>query len=95
MNMMNAREAGRKAKQHIAELLSDENITEIGLEEIEYEDEENIWLVTVGFFRPWHKGVEERNFLGEPRLSRSYKVVRLDAKGEVLAVRHRDPSIQR
>lgn len=95
MNMLNAREAGRKAKQHIAELLSDENITEIGLEEIEYEDDQSVWLVTVGFFRPWHKGVEERNILGEPRLSRSYKVVRLDAAGEVLSVRHRDPSIVR
>ena len=86
---MKIREAVRCAKARVADLFEDEGITAIALEEIECQPDEGVWTLTIGFFRPWHKGAEELTILGEPRLSRCFKVVRLaDATGEVLSVRN-------
>lgn len=45
-------EAVRLAKRHIATLYEDEDISKIGLEQVEYEEGQKLWEVTVGFASP-------------------------------------------
>ena len=89
---MNVKEAVAHAKAHILDLFADENLTNIGLEEVEYEDQSGEWIVTIGFSRPWD---EPRNTLAvlaagnAPR--RSYKVVRIsNDSNQVLSVKNRE-----
>lgn len=84
---MDVKEAVKKAKQHVADLFSDENICYIGLEEVKFETNSHEWLVTVGFERPWDR--TPRSMLGvlEPTRKRTYKLVRMnDRTGEILAL---------
>ena len=50
---MDLKEAIATAKQYIAEIYHDENVSDIELEEIEHEEGMNRWRVTVAFSRPW------------------------------------------
>ncbi len=45
------KEAVKIAKTYIAELYSDEPISDIGLEEVMKDDSGNKWLITIGFIR--------------------------------------------
>ena len=72
------------AKEHITELFGEEEILNLGLEEVELDDEE-FWRITIGFSRPWNKNVGSV-LSGEN--SRSYKIVVLSKKdGHVLSVK--------
>ena len=70
------------AKNYVSELFSDEGIVNIGLEEIRLDDENQNWLITVGFSRvPKPQAAQNRVLEGlvgaNPNLPRTYKVVRL------------------
>ena len=89
---MNVKEAVAHAKAHVLDLFAEENLTNVGLEEIEYEDQSGEWIVTIGFSRPWD---EPRNALAAltagntPR--RAYKIVRISNNlGQVLSVKNRE-----
>jgi len=85
---MDVKQAVRTAKDYVSDLFSEEQIRNIGLEEVEFDDTSKVWLVTVGFARPW----ENAGFLASAGLAepRSYKEVRLsDADGQVLSVKDR------
>lgn len=89
---MNVKEAVAHAKAHILDLFAEENLTNVGLEEVEYDDQSNEWIVTIGFSRPWD---EPRNTLAAlaaantPR--RAYKVIRISHNsGQVLSVKNRE-----
>ena len=72
------------AKEHITELFGEEEILNLGLEEVELDDEE-FWRITIGFSRPWNRNVGSV-LSGEN--SRSYKIVVLRKKdGHVLSVK--------
>ena len=72
------------AKKHIAELFGEEEILNLGLEEVELDDE-GFWRITIGFSRPWNRNVGSV-LSGEN--SRSYKIVILrDEDGRVLSVK--------
>ena len=88
---MDAKQVVRLAKEHIRTLLDEEEITDLGLEEVEFDREERIWLVTLGFSRPWDY---PRNSLSAtisaPNARRSYKIVEIDdGTATVLGVRIR------
>jgi hypothetical protein len=94
---MNIKDAAQRAKQHIAELFTDEEIQNIGLEEIEFDGSSGVWRVTVGFSRPWdhvnespHPSVSE--ILGSSRRqARDMKVVAVDdTDGHILFVKNRE-----
>lgn len=91
---MDVREAVSLAKQHLANLLSDEQIMNLGLEEVEYDDQNGVWCVTLGFSRPWEKPRNILTALGqETQPPRTYKVVRVaDKDRKVLSVKNRDAS---
>lgn len=90
---MFVKEAVAHAKSHILDLFPEENLTNVGLEEVEFDAQANEWIVTIGFSRPWD---EPRNSLAAalansstPR--RAYKVLRiLNSTGQVLSVKNRE-----
>jgi hypothetical protein len=91
---MDVKDAVSVAKQHLDYLYSGENIANIGLEEVEYDDENDIWYVTLGFSRPWEAPRNILTALGqEIQPPRTYKVVRIaDKDGKVLSVKNREGS---
>ncbi len=96
------KDAIRIAKAHIASLFDDENVRNIGLEELAYDDDTHTYRVTVGFNRPWDMAPATSAFaayatvlaLAErsaaPALGRTFKVVTIDAKeGRVISMTNR------
>lgn len=92
---MQVQEAVARAKELIKEVFSSENIRNLGLEEVEFDDRENLWSITVGFSRPWDAPANALAKLRpeDPQVGRSYKVVRIsDATGEMISIRSRNGS---
>jgi hypothetical protein len=81
---MDVKQAVVTAKGHIEDLFGEERILNMGLEEVEL-DEEGLWRITIGFSRPWNRNVGSV-LSGEN--SRSYKIVILrDEDGRFLSVK--------
>jgi len=81
---MEVKSAVTIAKGHIEELFGDEGLLDMGLEEVELDDE-GIWRITIGFSRPWNRNVG--TILGHEN-PRSYKIITLlDSDGRVLSVK--------
>jgi hypothetical protein len=89
---MDVQEAVKLAKDWVANVFSEEGITNVGLEEIDYDDEHRIWNVTLGFSRPWNttRGVLT-SLTGDTAVRRTYKILSVsDGDGKVLSLRNRD-----
>jgi hypothetical protein len=87
---MNVREAVALAKKYAGEVFADEAISELGLEEVEFDESSQTWLVTIGFSR-------QRQVGGIPGLltsnKRDYKVVRIsDTTQKMISVKNREPA---
>lgn len=89
---MEVKEAFIAAKQHVAEIFDDEQITNLGLEEVRYDDGKQKWEITLGFFRPWNADRSPlAAWAGDPAARRTYKVVTIsDADGKILSITNRD-----
>lgn len=91
---MDAKEAVRLAKQHVLDLFAEEAIMDIGLEEVEFNELDNTWSITIGFSRPWDQahsilGATLAGQMGIPR--RSYKVVLISGSdAKVISVKNRE-----
>jgi hypothetical protein len=90
---MDVKEAVAAAKRYVGELFAQEGISNLGLEEVEFDEQAREWRVTVGFSRPWDSvsplwaSVAQQQ--SNPR--RSYKVVRIsDSTGDAVSVKNRD-----
>lgn len=86
---MDVKQAVAVAKQHVLDLFAEEKVTNLGLEEVEFDEQTREWIVTLGFSRPWD---EPRNALAAlaqtPYIRRTYKVVQIsDPLERVLAVK--------
>lgn len=88
---MDVKEAVQAAKMHVAEIFADESIANVGLEEVEFDELNRVWAITIGFSRPWdHPGSLFRTLDGTPR-PRTFKIVRIgDESGRVQSVKHRN-----
>ena len=90
---MDVKEAARMAKDYLANVFSEEDISYIGLEEVDFDEVSKTWKVTVGFFRPWERpgDVLETALGGLPvHGRRSFKVVRIqDHDGHILSITDR------
>lgn len=87
---MNVKEVVTLAKRYIADVYADERASNIGLEEVEFNEAANEWSVTIGFSRPWD---EPRNALAaiSSTLKRSYKVLRISGvDGGVISIKNRE-----
>jgi hypothetical protein len=99
---MAAKEAVRRALELAKEIFTDEKITNLGLEEVDYDTARKAWLITVGFSRPWDYRQKESSGWGvnpllqsadgyEPQPAREYKIVQLsDETLELLAIKNRE-----
>ena len=87
---MNVKEAAKIAKEYVSDLFADEDIVNVGLEEIQRDQGGGFWIVTVGFSRPWDYGGLAAITYGRKGLRRSYKVLRIHAEtGNVESVKDR------
>lgn len=50
---MDVKEAARTAIRYVHDLLEDEEVTDLGLEEVEFDSAKAQRPITVGFSRPW------------------------------------------
>lgn len=83
---VDVKEAVLNAKAFVADVFADEQIFNLGLEEVKFNDQGHIWEITIGFSRNW-----SRNALLPGSDERSYKIVRVREKnGEVISMTHRD-----
>jgi hypothetical protein len=98
---IDVKDAIRRAKMQVADLLEGEAFSQLALEEVKYDDRDNRWLITLGLNRPWN--VEKQSSggvaaaaLGLPsstttRQVRTYKKVQIDGKtGEFVSMEGTD-----
>ena len=100
---MVAREAVQTAKEYILSIFEDEEIVEVGLEELEFEEgDSGVWKVTIGFRRGWQKpyaptppatGLHGVLRPPSPKRERTYKTVRIRDDGKVISLKHRNVSV--
>ena len=90
---MEVKEAVRLARDHIMELFAPEGISSVRLEEVVFDDEDDIWKITIGFMRPEDS---TKSSLVNPLSDmfnlreRVYKSVHIrDSNGHVIAVLNR------
>jgi len=79
------------AKRWLVDVLQNEGVSNVGLEEVEFDREHGIWLITLGFSRPWNT---VRNVLtqisGEPAPRRAYRIIAVkEPNGEILSMKRR------
>ena len=87
---MDVREAVALAKKYVTEVFVDEPISDLGLEEVEFDDSSQTWLVTIGFWRQWQNPGGIAALV--PR-KRDYKVVRIsDTDQKMISVKNREPA---
>ena len=72
---MHVKDAVRMAKTYVTDLFADEEIYNVGLEEVEFDGMKNGWRITVGFSRPWDHKTLLTGALVDGRPARSYKMV--------------------
>lgn len=87
---LNVKEAVTVAKVHVLDLFAEENISNLGLEEVEYNDNTEEWFITLGFSRPWDEPNNTLASLAQSTVpQRSYKIVRIADDGTVKGVSNR------
>jgi hypothetical protein len=94
---MDVKNAVTLAVKQIGELFEHEKISNLGLEEVEFDPGVNEWRVTIGFSRPWDYP-QNMNALAAlagqvSKPSRSFKIVTInDNTGEIVAIKNRSTS---
>lgn len=90
---MDVREAARTAKEYLIDLFDGEDIKNVGLEEVVFDEASDSWRITIGFSRPWERNAVATPLavtLGDRRPPRSYKVVSVnDEDGSVVSLTDR------
>ena len=51
---MDVKEAIQKTKTYIGEVFADEHISNLGLEEVDYDNQNDAWAITLAFSRHWN-----------------------------------------
>jgi len=88
---MDVKEAIRLAKSHLQEIFAEERIQNLGLEEVEYDDNNKIWSITLGFSRPWDTGPDSIATALHFNRRRDYKIVRIcDPEKKVISIKNRE-----
>jgi hypothetical protein len=88
---MEVKQAVAIAKNYVGEIFAGESLTNVGLEEVEFDEMRGAWEITVGFSRPWDAKLPWVSPALQADKSRSYKVVRIsDSDGRVLSIKNRE-----
>ena len=91
------KDAIKIAKDHIAELFASDNVKNVGLEEVAFDEAADAWNITVGFSRPWDsspmtqvQALAALHAMYPDSPPRTYKISAVSAKnGKVLKVVNR------
>jgi hypothetical protein len=91
---MDVKMAIAEAKKYLHEVYADEQVTNLGLEEVEHDPASGTWAITLSFSRPWNTprtlAQEVLENLGAvSSLKRSCKVVTLADDGAILSMKSR------
>ena len=87
---MDVKQAVQTAKEHIADIFADESIMNVGLEEVEFNESDRVWVITIGFSRPWGRPGDVMRALGGGDATRTFKTVRIeDESGDLESIKHR------
>jgi hypothetical protein len=91
---MDVKEAIAAAKTYLKDIYAEEEVTNLGLEEVEHIAQAGVWAVTLSFSRPWNtprtRAQEVLENLGAVSpLKRSFKVVTIADDGTVLSMKDR------
>jgi len=84
--------AVQNAKRWLGDVLKDEGIGDVGLEEVEFDGQAGVWLITIGFSRPWNSIKNAYTAIsGQPASTRSYRVISVkEPTGEVISMKRRE-----
>lgn len=87
---MDVKEAVQAAKGYVADVFAQEQVADLGPEEVEFDEARGAWLVTLGLSRPWDQAQSPlARLAGDPALRRSCKVVTIaHQSGKVLSVKN-------
>ena len=91
---MNVKDAIAAAKSYVNDVYAEEHLSNLGLEEADYDEAAQQWLITLGFSRPWNtprnaaQAVLAEMGAGRPG-RRSYKVVTVTKNGDVKSMKSR------
>jgi hypothetical protein len=79
-------------KDYVRRVFADEQITNLGLEEIEFDPATEHWRVTLGFSRPWDVSPNALMIIGgKADIKRDYKVLIVSDKlASVVSIRNRN-----
>jgi hypothetical protein len=72
---MNVKEAVKAAKRWILDVMDDEQPTNLGLEEVEFDEAQGIWKITLGFSRPWNSSRNALSALAGETKKRAYRTI--------------------
>lgn len=97
---MEVKEAVKAALEYVDEVFAHTELSNVGLEEVVYDDLQAKWKVTVGFSRPWDyqhdvalSAIKGSRPVGRmyKRADRTYKVVEIrDSDGKATAIKMRE-----
>lgn len=97
---MEVKEAVKAALEYVEEAFANMELTNVGLEEVVYDDRKAQWKVTVGFSRPWDYpqslhllAIKSSRPVGRSSrpVGRTYKVVEIrDSDGKATAIKMRE-----
>jgi len=91
---MDVKEAITAAKTYLSDVYAEEQVTNLGLEEVEHMPADGKWVITLAFSRPWNtprtRAQEVLENLGAVSgLRRTYKVITLAEDGTVVSMKNR------
>ena len=72
------------AKTFFQKVFAQEQISQVRLEEVEYDETDHVWLVTLSAVQPWSLTDRCTTMVDKLGLQRSYKTVKIDDGGSRL-----------
>ena len=87
---MEPKDAILAAKAYVKDIFAADGAMNIGLEELRFDEQRDLWFVTIGFTRSWEgpQGVSRWNREGQP-FPRTLKTVEIEnGSGKIIGVRH-------
>jgi len=90
---MEVRDAVAASKKYVQDIFSEEKISNLGLEEVEFDEATGIWCITLGFSRPWESPQNALAAIARQlQPPRAYKIVCIsDKTGQLVSVKNREP----
>ncbi len=91
---MDVMEAIKLAKQYVSQIYAEDPVTNVSVEETEFDEAQNRWKITLEFSKPWvaarTRAQEMLESLGATSpLRRASKVITISASGGVISMKDR------